>query len=80
MVSKWVINSYNLFINGVYWGYNPLTNHLLNSWDIQVQPSPMKKKGKSSEPNFPGNYALRQILVYKDPLLTYLKRYLCHLF
>ena len=27
---------YNLPINGVYWGYNPLTNHLLTSWDIQV--------------------------------------------
>ena len=26
----------NLLINGVYWGYNPLTNHLLTSWDIQV--------------------------------------------
>ena len=23
-------------INGIYWGYNPLTNHLLTSWDIQV--------------------------------------------
>ena len=21
---------YNLLINGVYWGYNPLTNHLTN--------------------------------------------------
>ena len=27
---------YNLLINGVYWGYNPLTDHLLTSWDIQV--------------------------------------------
>ena len=27
---------YNLLINGVYWGYNPLTNHFLTSWDIQV--------------------------------------------
>ena len=27
---------YNLLINGIYWGYNPLTNHLLTSWDIQV--------------------------------------------
>ena len=27
---------YNLLINGVYWRYNPLTNHLLTSWDIQV--------------------------------------------
>ena len=25
-------------IKGVYWGYNPLTNHLLTSWDIQVHP------------------------------------------
>ena len=32
MVSKWV----NLLKNGVYWGYNPFTNHLLTSWDIQV--------------------------------------------
>ena len=27
---------YNLQINGVYWGYNQLTNLLLTSWDIQV--------------------------------------------
>ena len=27
---------YNLPINGIYWDYNPLTNHLLTSWDIQV--------------------------------------------
>ena len=27
---------YNLLVNGVYWGYNLLTNHLLTSWDIQV--------------------------------------------
>ena len=27
---------FHLLINGVYWGYNPLTNHLLTSWDIQV--------------------------------------------
>ena len=27
---------YNLLITGVYWGYNPLTNHLLSFWDIQV--------------------------------------------
>ena len=26
----------NQLINGVYWGYNPLTNLLLTSWDIQV--------------------------------------------
>ncbi len=28
---------YNLLINGAYWGYNPLTNLLLTSWDIQVE-------------------------------------------
>ncbi len=27
---------YNLLINGIYGGYNPLTNLLLTSWDIQV--------------------------------------------
>ena len=29
---------YNLLLNGIYWGYNPFTNHLLtaDSWDIQV--------------------------------------------
>ena len=29
--------AYNLVINGVYWGYKPFTNHLLTSWDIQVE-------------------------------------------
>ena len=33
MVSKWVKIK---LITGVYWGYNPLTNHLLSSWDIQA--------------------------------------------
>ncbi len=28
--------AYNLLMNGVYWGYNPLTNHLLTSRHIQV--------------------------------------------
>ena len=28
--------AYNLLINGVYWGYSPLTNLLLTFWDIQV--------------------------------------------
>ena len=29
---------YNLLIHRLYWGYNPLTNLLLTSWDIQVLP------------------------------------------
>ena len=28
---------YNLLINGIYGGYNQLTNHLVTSWDIQVE-------------------------------------------
>ena len=28
---------YNLLINGIYWGYNQLANHLLTSWDIQEE-------------------------------------------
>ena len=28
--------AYNLLITEVYWGYNPLTNLLLTSWDILV--------------------------------------------
>ena len=35
--------AYNLLINGVYWGYNPLTSHLLTSWDIQVSFQGRKK-------------------------------------
>ena len=27
---------YNLLVNGIYWSYNPLANHLPTSWDIQV--------------------------------------------
>ena len=27
---------FHLLINGAYWGYNPLTHHLLTSWDIQA--------------------------------------------
>ena len=26
---------FTLLINVVHWGYNPLTNHLLTSWDIK---------------------------------------------
>ena len=45
-VSKWLVNGlFHLLINGVYWGYNPPSNHILTSWDIQVPligPSPYK--------------------------------------
>ena len=39
-VSKWLGSvGYNLLINGVYWGYNPLIlTNLLTSWDIQGIP------------------------------------------
>ena len=38
---------YNQLINGVYWGYNPLTNHLLTSCDIQVHVDVTKKSNSS---------------------------------
>ena len=36
---------YNLLINGVYWGYNPLTNHLVTSWDIQAYETSFTMRG-----------------------------------
>ena len=43
-MSRWKLGSMaringllHLLINGVYWGYNPLANYLLTSWDIQVE-------------------------------------------
>ena len=36
MVKKWVRVITYLLLNGVYWGYNPLTNLLLTAWDILV--------------------------------------------
>ena len=43
-VSKWLVNgwqmgyiSYTLLTNGIFRGYTPFTNHLLTSWDIQVE-------------------------------------------
>ena len=35
-VSKWVMTYLYMGYNIVYYGYNPLTSHLLTSWDIQV--------------------------------------------
>ncbi len=37
-MSRWkLVNGlFHLLVNGIYWAYNPLTNHLLTSWDIQV--------------------------------------------
>ena len=50
---------YNLLINGVYCGYNPITNHLLTSWDIQVAwdwyiyPTLYHEKNKPNAYNYP---------------------------
>ena len=41
---------YNLLINGVYWGYTPLTNHLLTSWDIQAVAGFSKGRPRISDP------------------------------
>ena len=42
MVSKWVISP--TYKWGIPWGYNPLTNHLLTSWDIQLEEEFSRKK------------------------------------
>ena len=45
---------YNLLINGVYSGYNPLANLILTSWDIQVWPrGPFKRDAPSKAKQFP---------------------------
>ena len=49
---------FHLLINGVYWGYNSLTNHLQSSWYIQVGGCHMKNQQKytdeqKKEPVFP---------------------------
>ena len=46
LVYKWII-TYYILTNGVYWGYNPLTN-LLTSWHIQVCPLCFQKDPKST--------------------------------
>ena len=43
---------YNLLINGVYPGCNPVTNLLLPSWDIQVVYHSPVKKNKNKSPTF----------------------------
>ena len=35
-LGTWMSQEVRILLNGVYWGYNPLTNLLLSSWDIQV--------------------------------------------
>ena len=46
--------AYNLAINGVYWGYNPLIPTIyLTSWDIQVRHE-IKSSPKSHRPEGPG--------------------------
>ncbi len=53
---------YNLLVNGVYWGYNPLTNHLLTSWDIPVvfQDSPniyiVRRCDRTTQEAFKGSF------------------------
>ena len=56
-MSRWKLGSivringlFHLLINGVYWGYNPLTNHLRSSWDIQVIHPTSNCRRKTTEP------------------------------
>ena len=51
--------AYNLAINGVYWGYNPLTNHLPTFLGIQVRHE-IKSSPKSHRPEGPGTSTLQK--------------------
>ena len=47
-VNTWLVNGvFHLLINAVYWGYNPLTNLLLHSWNIHVKTHDFQTKGPS---------------------------------
>ena len=50
-VSKWLVSGYNPNIPHLYVGYNPFTNHLLTSWDIQAPPAPPKKESPWNHKN-----------------------------
>ena len=60
---------YNLPINGIYWGYNPLTNHLLTSWDIQVA----LKSISTHEFSLPKEFLGIEIFTWTGPIV-YLKK------
>ena len=70
--------SNHLLINGAYWGYNPVTNHLLTSWDIQVSflvPAPYRtmvekaplcwRESFWNDINFNGSISAPSISLYK---------------
>ena len=71
---------YNLLLNGVYWGYNPLTNHLLTAWDIEISQylqgfiHPRWLLGLSSInscQNFVGSKMKKSWKVVEDPVHVY---------
>ena len=51
---------YDLLITGVYWGYNPLTNHLQSSWDIQVGMYTVYIRGVNCSP-----------VIFRDPFINH---------
>ena len=63
---------YNLPINGIYWGYNPLTNHLLTSWDIQVALKSISTHGPRAE-NFIAK-RVSGIEIFTWTYIVYLKK------
>ena len=50
---------YNLPINGIYSGYNLLSNHLLTSWDIQVCFMSLPETNKNREKSMVGRWILQ---------------------
>ena len=57
---------FHLIINGVYWGDNPLTNHLLTSWEIQapMQCHPRCRKNRVSNPYL----GVKKNIIFHQPL------------
>jgi len=66
---------YNLLINGIYWGYNQLANHLLTSWDIQEEEIVLV-----GDMTFKGHFPEKMVGWGNDPFLlewSFFRNYCC---
>ena len=67
---------YNLLINGIYWGYNPLTNLLLTAWDIQVGDELLQQWFGSDVSNIRGCYSeIATMPLFQDPYEPCMERH-----
>ena len=71
MVSKWV--GYNLLINGIYWGYDLLTNLLLTSWDILVETGGVLNFGSKSPKKVSGSLSLHCTICARSKVAIFRK-------